>query len=487
MVDGRLFKMKIQNWISGESVGPISNSWLEKVNPHNGDVISHLALSSEEDCNVAVDSCLQSFRGWSSTTPVTRGDILFAVANEMKKSSELLAHLVSLETGKSFKDASGEVEGAIKLAHFFAGEGMRLYSRTLPSNILGKTSFTVREPHGVVALIVPANTPIANIAWKVFPALICGNCAVLKASEDAPATAMEFAKITKAAGLPNGVLNVLQGDAVAGRSLVKHSQVSLISFTGSTKVGKEIACLAGERMARVSLELGGKNAIIICEDADLENAVSWTIKSAFSNAGQRCASASRIIVTQAIYDEFTKILVERVKNLRLGIDDTDDLGPVINKNQHKNILQAIKTAKEEGGSLLCGGCALEDSTHKKGFYITPTLLENVGTSSHFTKNEIFGPVAAIYRVSNLCDAIDLANSSEYGLTSAIHTRDINKALFFAKHIKSGVANINMGTYGSEPHMPFGGFGCSGNGTREPGVEALDVYSELKNISFLSNL
>ena len=390
-----------------------------------------------------------------------------------------------METGKPPQDAKGEVAGAILQAEFFAGEGMRQYGRSLTSGIEGKYSHTVRQPRGVVGLIVPANTPIANIAWKVFPALVCGNTVVLKASEDAPRTATLFAEISREAGLHDGALNVIQGAGqTAGAALVQNPRVAVISFTGSTRVGRWIAETAGKRLARVSLELGGKNPFVVCDDADLDWAVHWASLSAFSNAGQRCAAGSRILVFESIYMEFTEKLVTKAKSLKLGVTSGCDLGPVINRRQRDIILAAVEKAKSEGANVLCGGASPSDPELAGGFYIRPTILDGLPPGSEISCKELFGPLATLHAVRGLEEAIEVANSSEYGLTAAIHTRDVDRAMTFAQRVRAGVANVNMGTYGSEPHMPFGGFGASGNGTREPGVEALDVYSEIKNISFM---
>jgi len=368
---------------------------------------------------------------------------------------------------------------------YFAGEGMRLYGRSLTSSVPGKYSHTVRQPHGVVGLIVPANTPIANIAWKVFPALICGNTVVLKASEDSPSVALMVAIIAKKAGLPDGVLNVVQGAKTAGEALVKNKLISLISFTGSTDVGRSIAQIAAARLARVSLELGGKNALVICDDADIDQAVHWASLSAFSNAGQRCAAASRIIVFKKVYSEFTQKLVAKAQSLTLGVTNDSDLGPVVNGRQFANIIMSIESAKESGCAILCGGKTSQDANLQGGYYIQPTVIAASNHDCDINKTEIFGPVVTVQIVTDLEEALGVSNSSEFGLTSAIHTKSVDRAMWFAHRVKTGVVNINIGTFGSEPHMPFGGFGSSGNGTREPGVEALDVYSELKNISFLT--
>lgn len=476
---------KVSNWINGEFKSPSENKWIEKYDPNTGRLLSHFANSNLEDVDLAINTAKKSQSSWNEFTPVHRGKILFDIVNQMKANLDLLANTVALETGKPPKDALGEVGAAIMQGEYFAGEGMRLFGRSLTSGMVGKYSHTIRQALGVAGLIVPANTPIANIAWKVFPALICGNSVVLKASEDAPKTAVLFAELTKKAGLPDGVLNVIQGEGkIAGNALVLDPRVDVISFTGSTQVGRVIAEQAGKRLTRVSLELGGKNPFVVCDDADLEKAAHWASLSAFSNAGQRCAAGSRILVFKEVYADFCSLFVNKAKSLKLGTNEGCDLGPVINERQHKQILQSIERAKNSGGKILCGGGVPSNQSLLGGYYIEPTIVEGLSLSDELSCKEIFGPIATIHKIENLQEAIDVSNSTEYGLTSAIHTKDINKAMNFARKVRAGVANINLGTFGSEPHMPFGGFGSSGNGTREPGVEALDVYSELKNISML---
>lgn len=477
---------QIHNWVNGQESQSASAAWIQKYNPHTGEVLCLAADSIAEDVQLAVTAAGNAFAAWSDLSPVRRGQILGDVVAEMKRRSDDLVDCIAEETGKPPQDAKGEVGGAILQAEYWAGEGMRLYGRSLTSGTPGKSSHTVRLPRGVAGLIVPANTPIANIAWKSFPALICGNTVVLKAAEDSPRIANLFAEITKDAGLPDGVFNVIQGRGQpAGAALVEDPRVAVISFTGSTGVGRWIAESGGRRLARVSLELGGKNPFVVCDDADLDQAVHWASLSAFSNAGQRCAAGSRIIVFKSIYENFRDKLVAKANSLKLGISVGCDLGPVINKLQQQNILAAIETSKTVGGWVLCGGAAPRELDLLAGYYVQPTVIDGLQPTAELSCKEVFGPVVTLHPVNDLAEALHLANASEYGLTAAIHTRNVDRAMWFAQRVKAGVANINLGTFGSEPHMPFGGFGASGNGTREPGVEALDVYSELKNISFLT--
>jgi aldehyde dehydrogenase (NAD+) len=478
----------ISHWIGGRTVDAVGAEPLDKFDPHSGQLLCRVADGTPSLVAEAVGVAQSAFAAWSELTPVRRGQILTDIVALMKQRSDDLAQCIAQETGKPPQDARGEVGGAILQGEYFAGEGMRLHGRSLTSGMPGKYSHTVRQPRGVAGLIVPANTPIANIAWKTFPALICGNTVVMKAAEDSPRIAALFAQLTRDAGLPDGVFNVVQGRGdVAGAALVEDPRVAVISFTGSTRVGRWIAETAGRRLARVSLELGGKNPLVVCDDADLDQAVHWASLSAFSNAGQRCAAGSRMLVFEGVYDAFRDRLVAKARSLKLGIEAGCDLGPVTSRRQQAGVLQAIAGAVAEGGQVLCGGRAPTAAALSAGFYIEPTVIDGLAPDADLSCREVFGPVTTLHPVKDLAQALELANATEYGLTAAIHTRSIDRALWFAHRVRAGVANVNLGTYGSEPHMPFGGFGASGNGTREPGQEALDVYSELKNISFLVRL
>jgi len=295
-------------------------------------------------------------------------------------------------------------------------------------------------------------------------------------------TAWIFGRIAHESGLPDGILNIVQGYGIeAGAALVSHPDVGVISFTGSSQTGRIVQRVAGERLAKISLELGGKNPLVVCDDADLENACNWSILSAFSNAGQRCVAASRIIVFKSVYHRFREMLVEQTNRLRLGNTDNDDLGPVINSKQLDNILKHVNTAVENGAVLLTGGYRLEDNLYRNGYYMAPTIIENVDPTDEISVTELFGPVTCLYQVRNFSEALTLSNNSPYGLSACIHTTNIHRAIEYTQKVQAGIAVVNAGTYGSEPHMPFGGYKQSGNGSREPGTEALNVYSELKDI------
>ena len=472
----------IPNWINGEETEAGSGAVFAKVSPDTGRQLCQVTRSDAEDVENAVQAAKRAQASWAEYTPVQRGDILQDIAQAMRKHRKEIAGIVAMETGMSFNAALGETGGAIAQGQFMAGEGRRFYGRTTASAVKNKYAMTVRQPLGVAGLIIAANTPIANVAWKVFPALVCGNSAVLKAAEDTPITAWYFAKIAHKSGLPSGVLNIVQGyGEEAGAPLVANSDVDVVSFTGSAAVGRQIATIAGKRLAKVSLELGGKNPLIVCDDADLENAAKWVLLSAFSNAGQRCASGSRIIIFDTIYDQFRDMLVQRTEALKVGPTENDDFGPVINQKQLDNMLAAVDRAKESGAVVITGGHRLTDDAHRNGFYMAPTLVEQADPHAEISTTELFGPITCLYRVNNFAEALHLANDSPYGLTACIHTRSIHRATEFTQKIQAGVAVVNAGTYGSEPHMPFGGLRQSGNGTREPGTEALDVYSDLKDI------
>lgn len=472
----------IPNIIAGREVGALAGERFTKLAPATGRPLAEVARSRAPDVRSAVAAAVCAQPGWAETTAVRRGEVLRDLALGLQMHQAAIAALVSAETGKSAKDARAETAAAVEMGFFVAGEGRRFYGRTTTSAVPNKTAVTVRQPLGVAGLIIAANTPIANVAWKVFPALLCGNAAVLKVAEDTPATGWAFAQIAREVGVPDGVLNVVQGfGEEAGVPLVESPEVAVVSFTGSCRVGRYIARAAGERLAKVCLELGGKNPLIVCDDADLDAAVVAATLSAFSNAGQRCAAGSRIIVFDAVYDRFRSLLLERVRNLRVGSGDDDDFGPVINERQLRKMCGAVEAARREGVAVLTGGARLTGPEYDGGFFMQPTLLENAAAEQDVSRTELFGPISCLYRVRDFEEALALANDSPFGLTAAIHTTNVHRAMTFLGRIRSGVAVVNGATYGSEPHMPFGGLRDSGNGFREAGTEALDVYSDWKTV------
>ena len=473
---------QIKNWIGNQEQTTQANEWFDKLNPADGKLLCKVARSRYVDVLQAIEVAKCAQPAWADTPAVQRGLILHKIVVGMQNRQNEIAAVVAAETGKSKKEALGETSGAIQCGLFYASEGQRLYGRTTTSGTANKYAMTIRQPIGVAGLIIAANTPIANVAWKVFPALICGNTAILKAAEDTPATAWIFGQIAKEAGLPDGVLNIIQGfGEEAGAPLVENSDVGVISFTGSTEVGRIIQRVAGERFARISLELGGKNALVVCDDADLENAAKWILLSAFSNAGQRCASTSRVIIFESIYEKFRELLINQTNTLKIGTADDCDFGPVINESQLLNMLGAVEKAKQNGATILCGGNRLTNDEHRNGYYMAPTLIENVSLQDEISECELFGPVAILYKAKDFEEALAMANDTPYGLTASIHTRSIHRATRFYDKVQTGVAVVNAGTHGSEPHMPFGGRKLSGNGSREPGTEALNIYSELKDV------
>lgn len=472
----------VPNWINGADAPAVSGEVLDKFNPVTGQRLCTFSASCADDVQMAVSVAVDAQPAWAAVPPVQRGMLLLRMVTLMQERASELAAIVATETGKSMKHALGEVGGAAQCGLFYASEGQRLFGRTLPSGAVGKSAYTIRQPVGVAALVIAANTPIANVAWKIFPALICGNAVVLKASEDAPATARAMAMLAKEAGIPDGILNIVQGEgAVAGEALVSDPRVGVISFTGSSRVGQHIHEIAGARLARISLELGGKNPLVVCADANLDEALNWTLQSAFSNAGQRCASCSRLLVEEAVYEQFMSRVIEATHALKLGVSDGDDLGPVINARQLDNMLAAVREAESSGAQVRVGGARAEVSGFTGGYFMQPTLLEGVSMDAPIARQELFGPIATVHVFKGVEEAIALSNDCDYGLTAAIHTRDLDAAMSYAERVEAGMVVLNGGTFGSEPHMPFGGRKLSGNGTREPGTEALDVYSELKNV------
>jgi alpha-ketoglutaric semialdehyde dehydrogenase len=457
----------IHNVIGGEERPAASGETVDKFAPATGELLSQVARSRREDVDAAIRAAAAAQPAWARTTPVERGRILRELAKLLERDADEVARVVAEETGKSHADALGETGGAVEMGYFVAGEGRRLYGKVTTSAVPHRHVQIVRQPLGVAGLIIAANTPIANVAWKVFPALMCGNAAVLKASEDTPETALAFARLAREAGVPDGVLNVVQGlGEEAGQPLVEDERVALVSFTGSTAVGRMIARVAGERLAKVCLELGGKNPLVVCDDADLERAADAAAASAYSNAGQRCAAGSRIIVFDAVYDEFRRLLLERA--------EAYEPGPVINERQLEFMLGKVREAKERGAQVLTGGVRVD----RPGYFVAPTLIAQ---SDELSRTELFGPITVLHRVRGFEEAVELANASPYGLTAAIWTASVHRGQEFVARIQSGVAAVNGPTFGSEPHWPFGGLRDSGTGWREAGTEALDVYSDLKTV------
>ena len=466
---------EVHNLIGGESVPPAGGEWIEKLRPADGTVLCRVARSGAPDVEKAVSAARAAQAGWAERTAVARGDVLRELALLLRERREELSEIVVEETGKPLEAALGETDAAVEMGLFVAGEGRRSYGKTTTASMAHRTVLTVRQPLGVAALIMSFNTPLPNVAWKAFPALFCGNGAVVKPSEHTPVSAWLFGRLALEAGVPPGALNVVQGlGGEAGAALVEHPDVDLVSFTGSAATGRSINETAGGRLAKVCLELGGKNALVVCDDADLDRAVQWSLASAFSNAGQRCASASRIVVFDRIYDEFRERFLRGVNAL--------EPHPVISEASLERIVAALEGGRRDGANVLAGGARLD----RPGWYLSPTVLEGAAADAEISCTELFGPITLLYRVRNLDEAISLVNSSPFGLTSAIHTASVHRAMRFAEKVQAGVVVVNGGTHGSEPHMPFGGVKHSGTGWREAGVEALDVYSDLKVVNVIAD-
>jgi acyl-CoA reductase-like NAD-dependent aldehyde dehydrogenase len=460
---------EIQNVVDGRSVPAVGGNSFDKYRPTDGSLLCAVARSDAADVEAAVAVARRAQGSWAARTPVERGELVREIALALRGRREEAAAIVADETGKSMELAIGETDAAIEMGFFVAGEGRRLYGRTTTSAMPNRTVMATRRPVGVAALIVSFNTPLPNYAWKVFPAVFCGNAAVLKPSEHTPASAAFFGELCQEL-LPPGVVNVVQGlGAEAGPPLVESPDIDLVSFTGSAETGRWIQERAGSRLAKVVMELGGKNALVVCDDADLDRAVEWSLASAFSNAGQRCAAASRLVVFDAVYDEFRERVVAGA--------NTYETGPVISEASLERILRVL-----DGVRLLTGGERLDRS----GWWLAPTVVEDVPTGAELSRTELFGPVTILYRVRDLADAIELVNDSPYGLTAAIHTASLHRAMHFADAAQAGVVVVNGGTHGSEPHMGFGGVKQSGTGWREAGVEALDVYTEWKYVNLIAD-
>jgi acyl-CoA reductase-like NAD-dependent aldehyde dehydrogenase len=459
----------IANLIDGRAAPAASGQTFEKLRPADGSPLCMVARSNADDVAAAVAAAHAAQSEWAARTPVERGKLVRELTLALQASREEVADIVIEEMGKWRQLALGETDAAIEMGFFVAGEGRRLYGRTTTSAMPNRTVMATRRPVGVAGLIVSFNTPLPNYAWKVFPAVLCGNAAVLKPSEHTPMSAAFFGDLCNEL-LPTGVLNVVHGlGGEVGPPLVEHEGVDLVSFTGSASTGRWIQEHAGRRLAKVCLELGGKNALVVCDDADLGRAVEWSLASAFSNAGQRCAAASRLVVFDAVYDEFRERLVDGAR--------VYETGPLISEESLERILASL-----DGARVVVGGERLD----RPGWWFAPTVLEDVPTNDELSSLELFGPVTILYRVRGLAEAIELVNDSPYGLTSAIHTANLHRAMQFADSVQAGVVVVNGGTHGSEPHMGFGGVKHSGTGWREAGVEALDVYTEWKYVNLIAD-
>ncbi len=471
--------MEFQNYINGKWIK--GRNTFPTINPANEEVLADIAQAEISDVDLAVDAAKKAFNSWRLTPAPIRGELLYKVGDILKQKKEDLAQLLTRDMGKVIAEARGDVQEAIDMAYYMGGEGRRLLGYTAPVEMPNKFGMAVRDPSGVVGLITPWNFPIAVPSWKIFPALVAGNTIIWKPSPETPAISAAFVKVFEEAGIPPGVFNLIMAPgAEVGRALVEHPDVRVISFTGSTTTGRAIAEAAARTNKKVSLEMGGKNAIIVLDDANLELVTDATLWAAFGTTGQRCTAASRLIVQEGIAGKVKEALVERTKKLKLGdgLDPKVDVGPVINKVALERIHNFVQIGQKEGARALVGASA---EAGGKGFFYAPTLFDGVKPGSTLEAEEIFGPVLSIIEVESLEEAIEVNNRSKYGLSTSIFTQDVNRAFTAMRDIFTGLVYINHGTTGAEIQFPFGGVRGTGNGHREAGQAALEVFTEWKSI------
>jgi aldehyde dehydrogenase (NAD+) len=452
----------------------------ESIVPATGEVLARFPRSTAEDVDRAVSRARAAFEDWRLVPAPERGNILFRFAELLKAEKASLTDLMSREMGKVKAEAGGDVQEAIDMSYYMGGEGRRLFGQTTPSELRDKFMMSVRMPVGVVGAITPWNFPIAIPSWKLCPALVCGNTVVLKPAEDTPALAQRFVELLADAGLPDGVVNIVHGfGEEAGAALVRHPDVAVITFTGSRETGVAVTKAAADGLKHVHLELGGKNAILVMDDADVDLAVDGIVWSAFGTSGQRCTAASRVIVHRAVYAELQSKLVAAAERLTLGPgwEDGVDVGPLINRAALDKVARYTEIGKDEGAKLLTGGERVGD----EGFFYRPTVFADVDSQMRIAQEEIFGPTTALIPVDSFDEAIAAANSVRYGLSSSIYTRDVNRAFRAMRDLQAGITYVNAGTIGAEVHLPFGGTKDTGNGHREAGQAALDVFTEWKSI------
>jgi len=480
LVGAKTFK----NFIGGEWVDSTTGETFESLSPATGETVGVFPKSGPEDVDRAVAAAKAAFEDWRLVPAPERANVLYRFASLLADEKADLTDLMTREMGKVKAEAGGDVQEAIDMSLYMAGEGRRLFGHTTPSELRDKFMMSVRMPIGVVGAITPWNFPIAIPSWKIAPALVCGNTVVFKPATDTPLLGERFVELLAEAGLPPGVLNIVHGGGGAvGDRLVKHPDVRVITLTGSRETGVEVMRNAAEGLKHVHLELGGKNAIIVLDDADLDLAVEGIVWSAFGTSGQRCTAASRVIAHERVYDELQSRLVARAEKMRIGPgwDDDTDLGPVINREALDKIHSYTQIGRDEGAELLTGGEVASGNGLDKGFYYRPTVFGEVEPGMRIAQEEIFGPTTALLRVSSFEEAVRVANGIEYGLSSAIFTRDVNQAFRAMRDLQTGITYINAGTTGAEVHLPFGGTKATGNGHREAGQAALDVFTEWKSI------
>jgi len=477
----------IKNYINGKWVSGNGKGTFKSINPARRDnIIGVITKSSHKDVDRAVEAAKEAFKSWSLLPAPRRGEILFRAAELLIKEKKTLGQLVTREMGKVLPEGLGDVQEAIDMAYYMGGEGRRLSGETAPSELPNKDAKSIRVPIGVFALVTPWNFPIAIPAWKICPALIAGNTVVFKPSSETAVCATRFVEIFEAAGIPKGVLNLVHGSGQeVGEYLVTHPNIDAVSFTGSCPTGEYLEGLCGFLHRPISAEMGGKNAIIVMEDANLELAVHGAIWGGFGTSGQRCTAASRLVVHKAAYKKFIKIFQEAASRLRIGdgLRKTTDMGPVVNQSQFKKVLDYVEIGKKEGAKLIHGGKPYTDGECAKGFFIEPTIFIDVDQKMRIAQEEIFGPVVSVIKARNLDDAINIVNGTRYGLSSAIYTQDVNKSAIAEQALDTGIVYINASTIGAEIQLPFGGTKYTGIGPKEAGGRggALDTYTKWKVI------
>ena len=473
-------------FIAGDRVKSGSEGTLKNINPADtNDVVGVFPSCGKEEVNQAAASAKEAQKKWALVPAPRRGEILKKAGDLMVERKEEVSELMTREMGKILLETRGDFQEGVDTAYYMAGEGRRLFGDTVPCELPSKSGMSIRRPVGVCAMITPWNFPMAIPSWKIFPALICGNGVVFKPASDTPATAVKFIEILLEAGVPEKLVNVLPGSGRnVGEAILAHPDIDLVSFTGSTFVGRKIAAKCGETLKRCSLEMGGKNAQIVMEDADMELAIEVALWGAFGTTGQRCTATSRIIVHKSIAGEFIQEFEKRARDIRIGngLDENTQMGPLINESQRNNVAEYIKIGVEEDGAeLKLGGKALKQGEYSKGFFFEPTIFTNVKRNMRIAREEIFGPVVSIMEVSSFEEAVDVLNDTEYGLSSSIYTQDINRAFRAIRDIEAGITYINGPTIGAEIQLPFGGVKNTGNGHRESSHVVLDTYSEWKSV------
>jgi alpha-ketoglutaric semialdehyde dehydrogenase len=475
---------EFKNFIGGEWAAAASRKTFEDRNPaRQSEVIAHFPDSGREDVDRAAKAARKAFRSWSLMPAPERGEILRRIGDLLTERKDEIAREMTREMGKTFTETRGDVQEAIDTAYYAATETRRLFGRTVPSELPDKFNMTIRRPLGVVGVITAWNFPVAVPTWKIFPALASGNTVVFKPSEDAPHSGMLLVKVLTDAGVPDGVVNLVQGGAEAGGAIVEHPDINAISFTGSSETGSRIGEICGRMHKRLSLEMGGKNPQIVMDDADLDLALEGVLWGAFGTTGQRCTATSRLIVHASVHDELVGQIIERAKQLRLGYgnDEGVDVGPLINRKALEKVSGYMDVAREEGVEIVLGGGQATGDGLDDGFFFQPTIFTGVTRDMRVAQEEIFGPVLSVIRISSYEEAVDVANSVKYGLSSCIYTRDVMRAFRAMHDIEAGITYINGPTIGAEAHMPFGGVKATGNGHREGGWEVFDFYTETKTL------